>query len=142
VYPYHKNLQIFVCPNRPEWDASNSCITGGYAVNGRIVRHLPPPVPEAVIVQPADTMLLLDSYASHDFIDNWAGLPGLRISPDTNAEQTCRSLPLFNLGPCGQDCCQEIRRHQGGINVCFYDGHVKWLPPARIQQRMFTVEED
>ncbi|MCS6863003.1 MAG: hypothetical protein NZT92_22085, partial [Abditibacteriales bacterium] len=99
----------------------------------------PPPVHDAAIVQPADTILLLDSYAHPEDVDNWTGPLG---APDTNAAQVCATLWLANRGTCGQPCCQEFLRHQGGINVCFYDGHVKWLPPTRIQRRMFTVEED
>ncbi len=139
VYPYHRNFQIFVCPDRPQWDTGYSCLTGGYLINGQLVPYSPPPVSDAAIVQPADTILLLDSYAHPEDVDNWTGPPGL---PDNNAAAVCMTLWLANRGTCGQACCQELLRHQGGINVCFYDGHVKWLPPTRIQRRMFTVEED
>src|SRR5947209_5028885 len=69
--------------------------------------------------------------------------------PDTSIASVCASLTRDVAatcpftGPGGQaDACAELQRHQGGINVAWYDSHVQWRPPTQIQRRHFTREED
>jgi prepilin-type N-terminal cleavage/methylation domain-containing protein/prepilin-type processing-associated H-X9-DG protein len=144
AYVYHTSQKIFVCPDRAEWTSENSCLTGGYLINEALVRDAPPPMVDAGIAQPSGTLLLMDSYAGPFCVDSVVGPGG---GPDTSMEDVCVQLTQILVGYCPAssdwaDACTELKRHHGGVNVVFYDGHAAWRPPSRIQRRHFTPAED
>ena len=144
AYSYHVSLEVFVCPDRPAWRSANSCLTGGYQINEALVRDKAPPTVEAAVTQPGDTLLLMDSYAGPYCVDAVVGPGG---TPDTSMESVCSTLTQVIVNTCPAsfdwaDACKELKRHLGGINVAFYDGHAAWRPPSRIQRRHFTLAED
>jgi prepilin-type N-terminal cleavage/methylation domain-containing protein len=83
-YAYHVSQKIFICPDRPDWVSTNSCLTGGYQINEALVRDFPPPTTDAAITQATATLLLMDAYASPYCVDAVIGPPG---APDTTMEQ-------------------------------------------------------
>jgi prepilin-type N-terminal cleavage/methylation domain-containing protein/prepilin-type processing-associated H-X9-DG protein len=69
----------------------------------------------AAVPRPAETVLLADARAS--IHPSWCGDDGKFLLPPSQADAHCwgRPNPL----------------HQGGSNLAFVDGHVKWLRPER-----------
>jgi prepilin-type N-terminal cleavage/methylation domain-containing protein/prepilin-type processing-associated H-X9-DG protein len=123
--PYTKNIQIWRCPSYGTLQATAAVgmpgaancacagtyyrLRGGYGPNyGDTGRLNPWPVPSnrplAQIPDVAGTLLIADSHCVV------ASPPG--IWPDDGGMGG-------NEGQC--------LRHNGGANVCFVDGHVKWL---------------
>jgi prepilin-type N-terminal cleavage/methylation domain-containing protein/prepilin-type processing-associated H-X9-DG protein len=144
VWAYHKNTDVFICPDRPSWRSTNSCLTGGYQINEALIPDLGPPNVDAAIDAPSDTLLLMDAYAGPYCVDAIVPPGG---GPDTPLLDVCATLTQRVAASClytpdVTDACVELKRHQGGVNVAFYDGHAKWLPPTRIQRRHFTLAED
>ena len=70
-----------VCPDRPDWVSTSSCLTGGYMVNDSLVPFFPPAVKDASVPQPGQTLLLMDAYAGPLCVDHVVSPPG---SPDTS----------------------------------------------------------
>ena len=127
TYPYHKSVQVAVCPNgngassaRPyeyHYGANNNIM--GVASASTPAKHL------ATVISPAATYLLMDAgvyqigvnHASATAVSNNQYLPGIGdaggascTSADSFAQRDCRS-----------------GRHFGGVNMAYADGHVKWL---------------
>ena len=113
AYPYIKNQQVFICPSS-QWQINGAC------------GHLHPL---------ALAMNLPCSYGMNDCPDGNGGSNQLPMA------QIIRPAELFMLGegpspwrpvdlganggtPCNRNWPDV---HNGGINVAFYDGHVKWV---------------
>jgi prepilin-type processing-associated H-X9-DG protein/prepilin-type N-terminal cleavage/methylation domain-containing protein len=128
IYPYTKSTQVFWCPtyshgefrpgcpesdttegNTPEalykWD-------GSYDLNGI---HIPdrPAVHASRIREPSNTILAVDG--SGGFVTHASADPG-------NIDQ-------------GIGSWRALSRHNGGGNVSFFDGHVKWLSLEAMNNR-------
>ncbi|HIE53442.1 MAG TPA: DUF1559 domain-containing protein [Armatimonadetes bacterium] len=129
VYPYVKNTQVYVCPSMPRgtWYSGYgvnyhhviTCpiVPGGYSPPGSVggCRHSRRTYPGThlpSIKQPAEIMLFCDSAIR----DNYA-YPLVYCA-------VCR--PYFRRG-VWQYPNAVHPRHNGGCNVGFVDGHVKWL---------------
>jgi prepilin-type N-terminal cleavage/methylation domain-containing protein/prepilin-type processing-associated H-X9-DG protein len=117
VYPYVKNSQIFVCPSS-QWKFTATC---------------------TYFTDWANAMNLATSYGLNDCIEGGGG------SSTTPLGTIIRPAELIALGegptpwrpvdmgvgggtPCNKNWPDV---HNGGINVGFYDGHVKWLQRSK-----------
>jgi len=108
--PYVKNEQIFWCPSYKAGEFRFGCPSftlplsydGSYSLNA--MQPVGFAVNEARMAHPSRTIFALDGFGRHVFPPN-----APTLTPET----------LFSEG---------IRvRHYDGNNVCFVDGHVKWL---------------
>jgi len=128
LYPYHKSVQVFLCPSSRVGD-NGTPRQLNYGANQLVVipPSVPPTVPplsSAAIVAPASTYLLMDSGE-------------YRIDPSfARTRNSSYYLPGMGKsgGSCGaastsadadKDCASG--RHFTGVNMAFADGHVKWL---------------
>jgi len=133
LYPYHKSLQIFVCPSGVGGAYTSQPIRGEYGANYLLIRRPANPAQDplkiAAVVAPASTYAMMDAgNYSTTYVagtpgsasaDNGGYIPGIGAL-GTNCTPTSSSYDIL------QSDCQS-GRHLGGINVAFADGHVKWL---------------
>lgn len=141
LYPYHKSLQILLCPSGVSSgspDYTKTPIRGQYGANSLFLVSPPSatspnkqPVKLSQLQAPANLYAIMDAgqyymsyqYAEPAYSGAQAGygdyLPG--IGALGNACNTV-SASYTNLAA---DC--QSGRHFGGVNVVFADGHVKWL---------------
>lgn len=115
--PYVKNSQIYMCPSQ------TFTTTPGYAYDVNLISGT---VAMAKIATPADMLLIVDNtwtggpwaYLPSQGVNNW----GANFA---NPPGTCAtSNPVLTWGvnsPYG--------RHNEGVNLCFCDGHAKWVRP-------------
>jgi len=126
--PYMKSTQLLICPSsRVHGYGWNYQQFGYYAAT-----HVPPlyngPCREmAVVKQPAETIILGDNPSTGQYGANSSTV----IYGPTQVANT-------------DDSINTCRRHNGGGNYGFVDGHGKWLSAedAAGQDRLWTVAED
>jgi prepilin-type N-terminal cleavage/methylation domain-containing protein/prepilin-type processing-associated H-X9-DG protein len=109
-YPYVKNWQVFICPSTQRnsgancnWWVNNPEIRAhgtSYGLNCRAIGCWCRSKTLAMIKRPSELFLLVDSV--------WG----------------CARPWRRPGGGCGTDY---IEPHNGGVNVAFFDGHVKWM---------------
>jgi prepilin-type N-terminal cleavage/methylation domain-containing protein/prepilin-type processing-associated H-X9-DG protein len=129
LYPYHKSLQIFVCPSGESTYAAYP-IRGNYGANWQLIKSpTGDPLKLAELAAPANTYAMMDAgfYTTnyqHGTTaakpDNGSYLPGIGDVLGVSCTATSSSYTRFE-GDC------QSGRHLGGINMAFADGHVKWL---------------
>lgn len=131
--PYHKNTQIFTCPSRARWEigptincpADAGCVQSGSYVMAVLVEtqsnrsgtgwH------DSDIEDPSKTLIVIDA-------------------PD-NADQLSKTI----IDQGGYDPTdRDLNRHFDGINVLWYDGHVKYMrsDKIKVETSFWTVNED
>jgi prepilin-type N-terminal cleavage/methylation domain-containing protein/prepilin-type processing-associated H-X9-DG protein len=130
TYPYVKSTQIYYCPSRP---FTGGGFYGNYGANRIIMPkasedHYAAPS-EATLTFPAQTYLAMDAgiyilSPANVKAPIYAGiyLPG--TGPGSFANLTATNQSSFSSGALDDF---KSGRHFGGVNVCFADGHVKWL---------------
>lgn len=133
--PYHKNLQLFTCPSKARWVIANNAHSGGYVLAAVIKPTVGVTTPstgwhDADYDDPSKTVFALDApyYAT--------GQAGTNSGP----------VYVSNVDPTDVDNL----RHFDGINILWYDGHVKWMRAEKINCpaaggggcRYWTLEED
>ncbi len=135
IYPYVKNRQAFFCPSG---DRGNT-YSGDYGFNRRICPDMragvgEPPVPMAHVKKPAEKFLCFDSgaYMIHDSYTlhpsgNFWYIPGTQAALGIDPA-SCSPYPL--TGWYASDFIEG--RHNQGINMCFCDGHCKWLSGSTV----------
>ncbi|HIE53222.1 MAG TPA: DUF1559 domain-containing protein [Armatimonadetes bacterium] len=114
VTPYVRNEQIFRCPSRPRQQLA---YTLNHANYGNTLPAFTNPCgqPDAAFADPAGTLWLFE----HTTGVPWCGRrDGLE--------------PIWHRATW----------HNGGCNVLFYDGHLKWLRPEQFELRMWSIEDD
>jgi prepilin-type N-terminal cleavage/methylation domain-containing protein/prepilin-type processing-associated H-X9-DG protein len=135
LYPYHKSVQIFVCPSGVGGVYVDQPIRGQYGANYRLVRRPANPAQDplkiAAVVAPANTYAMMDagfySVTDNSAIpslaksDNGGYLPGVGML-GANCTPASTSYTILE-----NDC--RSGRHLEGVNMAFADGHVKWLKP-------------
>ncbi len=138
VYPYVKNLQLYVCPSgavapsdgygtyETYWRFPGPASRGyGFwdGIFGRAVTTAPVPTRLAELKTPATTVLMGDS--AHMF-----GGKGALIWSNVCCDGGSTTSPLDGLGAGGVPVNDDTAsRHNGGENFGFADGHVKWVQP-------------
>jgi prepilin-type N-terminal cleavage/methylation domain-containing protein/prepilin-type processing-associated H-X9-DG protein len=137
---YLRAEQIFICPTRLGWDFSTTTPQldthrprqGSYASNYQVME-----VHETMIDRPTELVVFCDSYNPwQDCYANCRGCTG-----------GCSSYIWDRIGRgyYQGDVSKPTDWHSGGINICFADGHVKWLRLGAIFYRnwvRFLPESD
>lgn len=141
VTPYTKNAGIFKCPSRPNnervpyaavppggltwWSTSTQPLTIGYLINFRVLRYngigdWRHPMALAEIRRSAEVFLLADG----------SGLDGCWNPYKIAYANRCGwEVPgCNNAAVAGPDNA----RHNGGSNIAYIDGHVKWMAAQNI----------
>jgi prepilin-type N-terminal cleavage/methylation domain-containing protein/prepilin-type processing-associated H-X9-DG protein len=114
LYPYMKNTQLWYCPSVTSWQA--------YAYDNTDTTQASPAM--AGLIAPAQEVMYGDSY-------------------ETTTNSTCA---WFTTGSIAGGCCtgrtavQQANNphavgdcHNGGANLAFWDGHVKWYRATAFQ---------
>ena len=123
--PYVKNEQIRICPSKGTLTPNCGCqgrvdYSGGYSLNIGDPSSTPAfrggmaSATDAEIQDPAGTIWMLDSFTNTCTHTSWV--------------QTDLVLP------------SPVKRHNGGFNATFADGHAKWLRNS--EPPMWTAAED
>ncbi|MFQ6132527.1 MAG: DUF1559 domain-containing protein [Armatimonadota bacterium] len=126
IYPYVRNNQVYACPGGPNNVNTSTTLHGTrYLMNMVHGWHWPEgtnssgnhgyPINEDQIRQPAELALLFEG-RDHWWC-HWLTHPGWNATT-TNADG------LVLVGVLGETI---YPRHNGGCNVAFCDGHVKWM---------------
>jgi prepilin-type N-terminal cleavage/methylation domain-containing protein/prepilin-type processing-associated H-X9-DG protein len=137
LYPYHRSVQIFVCPSG-EPTYTDFPIRGHYGANWQLIK--PPtigdPLRVPAVVAAANTYAIMDSgfinptyqhaLPSTAKADNGSYLPGIG---ELGSACTAASSSYTRFV---SDC--QSGRHFGGVNMAFADGHVKWLKTAKVSE--------
>jgi prepilin-type N-terminal cleavage/methylation domain-containing protein/prepilin-type processing-associated H-X9-DG protein len=146
IFPYVKNAQIFNCPSSP-WDTN--CNWGDGTGGHGIPHHN---IPEEVQLGrlPANTIL------SYGFVED-SLVNGYKLAlykypsetvcvADSSGYINWMRLAASNTNACnvGGNPCSDAQfyknmtddqaRHNGGSNVGFVDGHVKWVRWANVEK--------
>ncbi len=136
LYPYHKSVQIFVCPSGVGGLYVAKPIRGQYGANYRLIRRpanpAEPPLLLAAVTAPASTYAMMDS--GNYSITDTAAQPANATSNNGNYIPGSGMLGANCTAPSASytilenDC--KNGRHLEGMNMAFADGHVKWLKPS------------
>lgn len=128
IQPYINNWQIFLCPSGGDSNLSSNTPPAaprkrvGYSANRWLFygnRSATASRNLATVTHPAETVMIWDAIRG----GRYCGQP-IGLSPDG-----CRARPagLMKTGGRGLVAGKDYARHNGGANVSFADGHVKWL---------------
>ena len=123
IFPYVKSVQVFECPSQPDSATVSNAASYGYSgaiggydndryaiPGGWGLRNIGNPL--SLVVRPAQVAMVVDRQ-SHYSIGN---LPySFANNPDVAAGNNKSYSPHFM-----------------GTNVCFADGHVKWMKTSQI----------
>ncbi|MES2462611.1 MAG: DUF1559 domain-containing protein [Armatimonadota bacterium] len=142
IYPYIKNVQVMSCPSDPDSAYKFNATTNpylydyskpvplSYGANGRMYFRTIP-LSDADIRFPADTYWIADlhrenpvSFEPYD-TGGWQGSNAfnrLRFSKQCGQISTSGNISL-PAGVNPENCV----RHNGGNEIVFADGHVKWV---------------
>jgi prepilin-type N-terminal cleavage/methylation domain-containing protein/prepilin-type processing-associated H-X9-DG protein len=135
VFPYHKSVQVFCCPSVSVY--KDSPFLAHYGANNELLRvdgspviHLPS------VVAAAGTFLCMD-YGVYNAGPANCRTPGSNYSYMPGVGDAANiAVPSTLYSELGPDF--EHGRHLGGLNVCFVDGHVKWLKPEVLYRQALT----
>jgi prepilin-type N-terminal cleavage/methylation domain-containing protein/prepilin-type processing-associated H-X9-DG protein len=136
---YVKNFGVFRCPSGAdvtnEYGQPHSLYIGNYGANNKILNSTAP-ANMAAISKPAETYLIFDSgsYQS-SFFSGTTYAPALYFwyvpgHPKNTAPKAAGGATYWDgaPGPKGGLASDALNgRHQGGVNVAYADGHVKWM---------------
>jgi hypothetical protein len=145
IYPYTKNSEIYLCPTstqhprdaqgRPQPTYYNYGANYLMLRDGRYFPGGPnegdsgvafSPVKMASINEPARIYVIMDSY-------NYRTLPDRVITPNSGWGWLPGSGSVgFALLYDFAHCRLQFKRHFGGVNITFADGHSKWLKSSAV----------
>jgi len=140
LFPYHRSMQVFFCPSsnypRVVGYPTNSEY-GNYAGNELIVVDPPNTVSMASVVSPATTYLFFDGsiYKMYPLNVDIPNAPDYFIPGSKPYVSTVFNAAGFDASTSTVEAQKndfENGRHFGGINMCFADGHVKWLKSSDV----------
>ena len=129
LYAYHRSQQVFFCPTGVR---NNNPLGGHYGTNYQVLYGQPFLI--SSVAYPTSTYLFMDA-GSFVLDPTYYTLPGQLVSlryitgmgDDTGPKPALvPSLPQLYWND------YQYGRHFGGVNMCYVDGHVKWLRPHRI----------
>lgn len=130
IYPYTKSSQIYRCPSSSY--TGNVLYAGNYGANMLMMPAPPTPtVSMATARSAASTYLIMDS-GSYVILPanvyapsaNFSYLPGTADIVTPLSQPTAPFMDDFTNG-----------RHFLGVNMCFADGHSKWLKSSTVVQQ-------
>ena len=132
IYPYVKNIQVFICPSSPAAGAAYKAPASYYGpYNDHYGINASPGFiptgrwgaagPKMTIVKaPANTYLFVETSS---YVTQWGYADGPATSNNDFMPGVCKLFPTSTA--TADDCWNG--RHFGGVNVGYADGHVKWL---------------
>jgi prepilin-type processing-associated H-X9-DG protein len=143
LYPYVRNAEVYICPTDP----LGRQIRLSYGMNNKLGTHpeIAPQVHEAQIINPAETVLLVEQpfdphYHAPAFAAGW-----LRCFSAAQP-MPCYPEVVYAGSECeGEELGQLACRHLGRTtNVLFCDAHVRSFPPGGVKLGMFfpRLEDD
>jgi prepilin-type processing-associated H-X9-DG protein len=132
--PYIKNKAIYYCPSSGDdtedprdptaWSWNRNPVS--YLYNNQLGRERNPKK-DAVIEEPAGTWMLLDGHS------DWGGRDGVDWLGRKNTVWLMEDTTFGSAGSLvtgwlsWQGFTWGLPRHNGGANVCYVDGHVKYI---------------
>jgi len=126
MYPYTKNMQVFVCPSKSGLSEGKNVLNQNYGVNYYLFNAASSVVPIASVQSASSIYALMDSGSwsitagqAHTYQADPFYLPGMGTSGGD-----CTGASAYSSA-ASTDC--QTGRHFNGVNVAFADGHVKWL---------------
>jgi len=133
VAPYIKNKGLYRCPsstdldedpnNPQQWAWNRNPVS--YLYNNQLGRGRQP-LSDATVQQPADCWMVLDGHSDwggREGVD-WMGRPNTTWLMEDTTFGSAGSLVTGWLS--WQGFTWGLPRHNGGANICYVDGHVKW----------------
>ncbi len=133
LHPYHKSIQIFICPSSPSPNTGvYNTSHGQYGANYQIIRTPPTdPLKESAVNAASKNYMFFDAgyylMGGPNAMGNNTGY-GLTYLPgvgDVGLGQAPSGALTGAYSALASD--MQSGRHFGGVNVCFADGHAKWL---------------
>lgn len=142
TYPYINNDQIFQCPSKPT-DAntvwSPPYITRLPYSSYYYCHYYLAGANESTVRDTASTIQLMDGWFFPEMDISWT--QGMFHSPQADAMTMAKWV---NNDPdasyVNATILDQMHRHNSGVNVTYYDGHVKWI--NRCDPRDFTPAND
>ncbi len=142
--PYIKNTQIFACPSRSDYGGCRWCYAnpddGRYQSRYPAFRYIHYGYNECFSVNccnkrkdadlkyPAEILLVGDCFAS---LGGWEN-NNLRILYRYAAAGT--GHPCIGCGGTVPSNMDDYAPHNGGSNICYADGHVKWIRWSQLKR--------
>lgn len=133
--PYHKNIQLFTCPSRARWQICNDdkkCAgySGSYVMallrSDANTNDDSSGWHDADFYDPSNTVIVIDSPEHADALTKVAITQAGYTTALTDAQKL-----------------RGLTRHFDGINVLWYDGHVKWMRADKVKTISYwTLAED
>jgi prepilin-type N-terminal cleavage/methylation domain-containing protein/prepilin-type processing-associated H-X9-DG protein len=157
LFPYHKSIQVFTCPSGDTEDNPDpSGATGPinqhpYALHYGANYNLhpwpkswgPDPIKLSQVNSPSRIFSYMDAgnwvvdcqsfYACGDGYPYFWYIPG--VGDALNRDYTPLTSPALNSDTWVKNDFRH-GRHFGGINICFADGHVKWMSTAHARNEV------
>ncbi|MGI4790682.1 MAG: DUF1559 domain-containing protein [Janthinobacterium lividum] len=139
---YVTSKDIFTCPDFPDYGANTNTVSGlgqytSYGMNVATTSSTQGGIALADVRYPSELGLLVEETAAYvpgqSFgIHGCGGGTGWQSQPfgftDTWYASVRENFPLADPAPCQfYNFAAPDGRHNGGLNVGFFDGHVKWL---------------
>ena len=112
VYPYVKNLQVYVCPSQSTY----GCAYGPTSNDWHGIAM-------ATIGAPSRTIMLTEGW--FNFYGRWCAVAP-QTNPATDPAGFCRNTCAVSWPPLGSMTTSLVGRHNAGCNFAFFDGHCKW----------------
>lgn len=114
IMPYVKNSQMFHCPS-----VRTTYLCGNYGINYELMGGSPGTAGTSLgtVKRPAETVMFCESANHYVYYPNPA-------STTSGTDGSWQPLPGASR-PDG--AAPQPERHNGGVNVTFFDGHSKWM---------------
>jgi prepilin-type N-terminal cleavage/methylation domain-containing protein/prepilin-type processing-associated H-X9-DG protein len=131
LYPYHKSMQVFVCPSGNK-DYDKTPIWGHYGINDDIHSKKMSTFPATAAV-----MLVMDhGFYNVSINESVKRITGTSFMP--GARPFISSVDPDVPTPASRERDYTSGRHFQGINMMFVDGHVKWFSNQTIFSKIGT----
>jgi prepilin-type N-terminal cleavage/methylation domain-containing protein/prepilin-type processing-associated H-X9-DG protein len=124
IQPYLKSTQILQCPSEPNGPAASTSNNTGYSDYMANVYDINAQTGYVGLIAPTQTVLVVDWKSSH------------------SGSSVFYNYLWSKNQPADTGQVDEFRRHLGGDNFLFCDGHVKWLKPQLVKARDLTPDYD
>jgi prepilin-type N-terminal cleavage/methylation domain-containing protein/prepilin-type processing-associated H-X9-DG protein len=137
IYPYVKNKQLYRCPDTADSDENPNDPTEwlwnrnpvNYLYNNRLAANRQS-VPITSVGRPGDCFLLIDGHSDwggHEGLDAFGRQGTVWNMEDTTFGRQSGVITGDHANWAGPDHTWGLPRHSNGANVCYVDGHVKFV---------------